>query len=202
MASDFQETVDNAAVDAISAVEAGRLGFSNSTSMKSTFVASPIHKGEMTDVESIYFDGGKHSGDSVTIDGLNGTVKNGYGFSENVDLNYSSAPDMTIASAGLAGGHPANAYVPNPSSPGGVIGVPNDNPESKPVPPEAFKSMNGFGGATGGGPSVLDDKGMPITPRSSAGEISNSQKSYPRGESSWATSQKIDSKTSTDANES
>ncbi len=201
MASDPQDTVSNAAVDAITVVEAGRLGFSNLPSMSTMFPASPVLKGELNDVESKYFDGGKYTGDEVTIDGLNGIVTNGHGFSENVDLNYTKAPDMVVANAGKAGGHPSNAYVPNPTSPGGTIGVPNDNPESKPAPPASFTAMNGFGGATGGGPSAIDSLGLPITPRAAATEISNSTKSYPRGESAWSSAQKIDSQAPTDANE-
>lgn len=200
MATDAQETVSNTAIDAQTPVEAGRLGFSNAESVKAMFPASPVINGDLDDVEDIYFNGGKHANDPVTIDGLNGTIKNGYGFAENVDLNYSSAPDMSIKDAGKAGPHPANAYVPNPTSPGGVIGVPNDNPESKGVPPETFKNMNGFGGATGGGPSAIDGAGMPIKPSDSSSKISDSQKNHPRGESNWTQTQKLDSQTPTNAN--
>ena len=94
----------------------------------------------------------------------------------------------------------ANAYVPNPSSPGGVIGTPIDNPESKPAPPEAFTSMNGLGGATGGGPSMVNSEGTPVKPSDSAANISQSRKSYLRGMSGWTEQQKIDSQTPTDAN--
>ena len=94
----------------------------------------------------------------------------------------------------------ANAYVPNPSSPGGVIGTPNDNPSQKPASPPSFIDMKGFGGATGGGPSAIDSDGLPITPQSTAEEISQSTKTHPRGESGWTTSQKLDSRTTVDAN--
>ena len=200
MSTNSQETVDNTATAGQSGVEAGTLGFSNKDSVAQMFPASPLHLGHLTNVENIYFNGGKHVEDSVEIDGLNGTVIAGHGFSENVSLNYSEAPDMNIAGAGGAGGAPANAYVPNPSSPGGTIGTPNDNPTAKPVPPESFKSMDGFGGATGGGPSAIDANGMPIKPSDTSAAISVSQRSYPRGESSWTSSQKLDSSTPTDAN--
>ena len=199
MSSSPQETSANAKVESQSPVEAGTLGFSNAASISHIFAASPIHLNEMSNVEDVYFNGGDHGGEK--IDGLNGIVQNGYGFSEDVDLNYASSPDMTIANAGTAGGPPANAYVPNPSSPGGTIGVPTDNPKKKPVPPPAFTGMNGFGGANGGGPSMIDAAGMPVKPKDSAAEISKSAKNHPRGESAWTTAQKLDSKTTTDAND-
>ena len=198
MSSSPQETSANAKVESQSPVEAGTLGFSNAASVAHIFAASPIHLSEMDNVEDVYFNGGDHGGE--TVSGLNGTVVGGYGFSEDVNLNYSNAPDMVIADAGTAGGAPANAYVPNPSSPGGVIGVPNDNPASKPAPPDTFKDMNGFGGAAGGGPSMIDAAGLPVKPSDSAAAISNSTKDHPRGESGWTTSQKLNSETTTDAN--
>ena len=199
MSSSAQETSANSAVESQSSVEAGTLGFSNKASVSAIFPASPIHSGELDNVEDVYFNGGDHGGE--TIDGLNATsIVGGHGFSEPVNLNYSEAPDMVIAGAGGAGGAPANAYVPNPSSPGGVIGTPNDNPSQKPASPPSFINMKGFGGTTGGGPSAIDGEGLPITPQATAEEISQSTKSYPRGESGWTTSQKLDSQTTVDAN--
>lgn len=200
MSTSNQETVDNTATAGQSGVEAGTLGFSNKDSVAKMFPASPLHLGQLDNVEDIFFNGGKHAEDSEEIDGLNGTVVGGYGFSEDVNLNYSNAPDMVIPGAGAAGDAPANPYVPNPSSPGGEIGVPNDNPASKPASPDSFKNMDGFGGAHGGGPSAIDVDGMPVKPSATSAAIANSQRSYPRGESPWTTTQKIDSKTPPDPN--
>ena len=194
MASDSQETASNTATDSQTGAEAGGLGFSNAASVKITFSASPIHKLELANVESVYFNGGNHGGNEV--DGLNGIVQNGHGFSEAVDLNYTAAPTMVIAGAGGAGGAPANAYVPNPSSPGGVIGVPNDNPTQKPAPPPSFVNMKGSGGAQGGGPAMVDAEGLPIKPSDTSALISTSEKRPgASGESSWTVSQKLNSQT-------
>lgn len=192
MSSAAQDTITNAAIESQSTVEAGSLGFSNATSVKTIFAASPIHKGELKNTEDVYFNGGTlGTGD---IEGLNGTVSSGYGFSEDVDLNYPSAPDMKISPT--VTGPPANAYVPNPSSPGGVIGVPSDNPNHGQPSPATFTTMNGFGGTAGGGPSMIDADGLPITPRASSANISTSAKNGTLGKSVWTAEQKIDSKTS------
>ena len=193
MATDQQETASNTAVDAQSKVEAGTLGFSNRDSIAGIFSASPIHRNELANVEDVYF-----NGNETEVAGLNGTVQNGHGFSEAVNLNYAAAPDMVLPDAGKAGGHPANAYVPNPSSPGGTIGVPTDNPQSKPAPPDAFKTMDGSGGTIGGGPSMVDADGMPITPKSTSEEIARSKKDHTRGQSDWTVSEKIDARTPID----
>ena len=198
MSSTGQETSANTAVDSQSSVEAGTLGFSNAASVQSIFAASPIHLGELANVEDVYFNGGDVGGES--IDGFNGTVIGGHGFSEEVNLNYANSPDMLLADAGTPGGAPASAYVPNPTSPGGIIGTTNDNPAAKPAPPDSFKNMNGLGGTTGGGPSMVDAAGIPITPTSTAAQISISQKSYSKGESSWTASQKLDHQTPVDPN--
>ena len=195
MSSETQETTGNSSTESQSGAEAGQLGFSNSESVRKIFTASPIHKGTITPelTENVYFRGGNYAGD-IKIDGLSGQVTNGLGFSETVNLNYAGAPDGTIAASVV--GAPANAYVPNPTSPGGTIGVPTDNPNSKGEAPKSFVEMDGFGGTTGGGPSMLDSNGKPITPQNTSEKISDSQKSPGSlGESAWTKGEKINSQT-------
>ena len=181
MASDAQDTTENVATESQSSSEAGTLGFSNAASVAGIFPQRNIQLGSY-DPETEYF----------AL--LNSSVSNGHGFSEDVNLNYENAPDGTISSDVV--GPPANAYVPNPSSPGGTIGVTNDNPADMPAAPASFVSMNGFGGATGGGPSMIDSSGNPLTPSATAAEISNSSKSPgTTGESAWTNSQALNSQT-------
>ena len=181
MASDAQDTTENVATESQTSSEAGTLGFSNAASVAAIFPQRTIQLGSY-DPETEYF----------AL--LNSSVSNGHGFSEDVNLNYADAPDGTISATVV--GPPANAYVPNPSSPGGTIGVTNDNPADKPDAPESFVLMNGLGGATGGGPSMVDSDGNPISPSAAAAEISQSTKSPgTTGESAWTNSQAINSQT-------
>ena len=123
MASDTQDTTENVATESQTSSEAGTLGFSNAASVAAIFPQRAVQLGDY-DPETKYF----------TL--LNSSVSNGHGFSEDVNLNYANAPDGTISATVV--GPPANAYVPNPSSPGGTIGVTNDNPADKPAAPESF----------------------------------------------------------------
>ena len=157
-----QDTVENAGVDKQSNAEAGTLGFSNASSVAAIFPARAVELGDYNP-ETDYF----------AL--LNGTTE-GHGFAGSVNLNFSanSPPDGTIAADVTV--PPANAYVPNPTSPGGTIGVPNDNPTQKGAAPDSFVTMNGLGGATGGGPSMVDANGAPVTPSQTSAQISVSER--------------------------
>ena len=133
MAEAQQDADGNVAIDKQSDVEAGTLGFSNASSIASTFPGTAAALGSY-DPQGEYF----------TL--LNGST-DGHGFAGTVNLNYdaNSPPNGTISAETT--GAPANAYVPNPTSPGGTIGVPNDNPADKGSAPDSFVTMNGLGGA-------------------------------------------------------
>tara|TARA_B100001094_G_C18167950_1_gene793289 strand:- start:1280 stop:1711 length:432 start_codon:yes stop_codon:yes gene_type:complete len=84
------------------------MGTSDTSNLKSSFPASPIHAGEMTP-ESI-----KTQFQDTVIDG---TVNDGGHTFGTFSRDYTDAPDLAEVETG-AGGLPASPYVPNPVSPG------------------------------------------------------------------------------------
>lgn len=91
---------------------------------------------------------------------LNSTVTNGFGFSEGVDLNYSTSPDFTDVPEGAA-----SAFLPNPTSPGEGNGA---NWTSKPDAPAAYAEATSNAGTYPGGPTVAPDE---VSPADTAAKI-------------------------------
>ncbi len=100
------------------------MGRSASNDLATSFPASPIHSGEITD-ESVRAQYQEIVMDAVINDG-------GHTFGT-YDTSYSEAPDLNDVETG-GGGLPASPYVPNVTSPGpGSL-----NPADMPAPPDGF----------------------------------------------------------------
>jgi len=84
------------------------MGTSDTTTVKSSFPASPIHTGEMTR-ENIR--------DKFQDEVIDGVVNDGGHTFGTVSRDYVDAPDLGEVETG-PGGLPASPYVPNPVSPG------------------------------------------------------------------------------------
>ena len=174
----------------------GGKGQRNNENLKKIFASSPVYTDYSTTavIRSQKDVDGAPAGQIVTGESPITRDAGVWGLNT-VSLEFADAPDISKVETG-GGGLPATPYVPNPSSPGGTIGVTNDNPADKPAAPDSFVNMKGFGGATGGGPSMIDSNGNPITPSATAAEISNSSKSPgTTGESAWTNSQALNSQT-------
>jgi len=142
MASVNQETTQNAAVDSASVNKA-----------KALFGTSPVLTEELNPSERRqYF-----------VDLLNSTIRNGYGFSETVSLDYAGSPDFTDVPEGAA-----SPFLPNPTSPGEGNGT---NPSAKPEAPDEFKNAKSNAGTFPGGPTVAPDE---VSPADTAAKIQNS----------------------------
>ena len=127
------------------------MGTSDTTNLKSSFPASPIHAGEMT-AESI-----KQQFQDEVIDG---SVNDGGHTFGTFDRDYVDAPDMAEVATG-GGGLPASPYVPNPVSPGpGSI-----NATDQADPPSGF----------GQNPSQVPGSGVgsALTPKASSEQQSS-----------------------------
>ena len=100
------------------------MGRSASNDLATSFPASPIHSGEMTD-ESI-----RAQYQEIVMDAVINDEGHTFG---TYDTSYSGAPNLDDVETG-GGGLPASPYVPNVTSPGpGSL-----NPADMPEPPEGF----------------------------------------------------------------
>ena len=82
-------------------------GTSNSSNLKKAFASSPIHAGEISDIERLNF----YQEEVMDKEGL---TANGV---SNFSMNYDGAPNLEDVETG-EGGLPATPFTPNPSSPG------------------------------------------------------------------------------------
>tara|TARA_A100001011_G_scaffold394313_1_gene486400 strand:+ start:4273 stop:4797 length:525 start_codon:yes stop_codon:yes gene_type:complete len=92
-------------------------GTSKTSNLQSMFPGSPIHAGELTDVERLEFFQNLLDLDNIDSDPLH--AAGGYYGLPNIDMNYieNGMPNMTDVQTG-GGGLPASPYAPNPASPG------------------------------------------------------------------------------------
>ena len=112
------------------------LGTSSTNSLQAIYSSSPVFEMGADDVRASY---------ENRV--LNGTVKDGYGFSE-FKLDYNDAPAAAEKTGG--GGLPGSNWAPNPTSPGEGNGT---DPSKQGDPPSGWGTRHNEG-TYGGGPSV------------------------------------------------